>query len=255
MRLILSNDDGFDAIGIQTLWQGLSAEHATWMVAPAGQQSAKSHAFTMHDSVRVVRRGNQAWAVEGTPVDCAYVALYKLVGMDVDWMVSGINRGSNLGSDVLYSGTVAAATEAVIHGVPSIAVSLCEGGSPAYAHYETALEVVKGCLSKLPGFAPTGGALCWNINVPNVPMPSLKGVRVAPLARREYAPKVKQVGGDDSDMRVMLGGDHVAFHGSGVADGPLLEEGYATITPLNTDWTHREVLSGMPSGLDLAGLG
>ena len=124
MRLLLSNDDGISATGIATLRTILSEEHDVTVVAPASEQSAKSHALTMHEPLRAREVAPKQWAVAGTPADCVYLALHHLLDEPPDLVVSGINRGANLGNDVFYSGTVAAAMEACLQGCPSIAVSL-----------------------------------------------------------------------------------------------------------------------------------
>src|SRR5688572_24788840 len=122
MKLLLSNDDGIDAPGLQALLEAASTLGDPVLVAPAGPQSGCSHAVTWEGAVRIEPRGEQRFAIHGTPADCSRLGLLKLVP-DAQWVLSGINHGGNLGADVYYSGTVAAVREAVLHGWPGIALS------------------------------------------------------------------------------------------------------------------------------------
>src|SRR5262245_7937110 len=122
MKLLLSNDDGIGAPGLEALLQAARTIGDPVVVAPAGPQSGVSHAVTAHGPLRIEPRGNDRFAVHGTPADCARIGLLKLVP-DAAWVLSGINHGGNLGADVYYSGTVAAVREAVLHGWPGVAVS------------------------------------------------------------------------------------------------------------------------------------
>jgi len=147
--LLLTNDDGIDARGLAALEAALREVGTTWTVAPQTEQSAKSHGFSLHNPVRVAPAGDRRWAVGGTPADCAYVALHGVLPVKPAFAVSGINHGSNLGNDIFYSGTVAAALEAVFQGVPAMAISLHKGASPL-THFDTA-----GPVSYTPLTLPT----------------------------------------------------------------------------------------------------
>ena len=154
MRLLLSNDDGIESPGLHILAERLRADHEVWIVAPATEQSAKSHSLTMGDPLRVEERGLRRFAVTGTPADCVYVGLHDLLPGPPDAVVSGINRGTNLGGDVHYSGTVAAAREGALQGFLAVAVSL-ETGGEGPLHWETAasvgVRVLDAALAQPPG--------------------------------------------------------------------------------------------------------
>lgn len=232
MKILLVNDDGIDAVGIQTLMQTLSKEHTVWVIAPDRQRSAVSKAMTLNAPLRAVPREIEgvalAYAVDGMPVDCARLGLGNLVPEQPDLVISGINHGPNLGSDTLYSGTCAAAQEAALLGIPTIAMSL-DRRNPV--HFETAAAVTKHMIGvSLRHPLPFG--VFYNVNVPDLPPEEIKGYRVTGLAlvrynrvyeRREdplgrpyyWAPRGKLPCDPDTD-------DDYAW----------MKKGYVTVTPM-----------------------
>src|SRR5215468_8507778 len=128
MRILVTNDDGIHSPGLTALSKALSRLCEVWVVAPDRERTAVAHAVTLHKPLRVQQRGTRSYAINGTPVDCVNLAVLKIMPTPPDLLVSGINKGVNLGDDVLYSGTVSAAMEGTILGVPSLAVSLADGG-------------------------------------------------------------------------------------------------------------------------------
>jgi len=245
MNILVTNDDGIDAAGIQALYEVLDEVADVWVVAPSGPCSAQSHAFSLHRPLRVERRDERRWAVDGTPADCVYVALYHLLTCKPDWVVSGVNEGSNLGTDVLYSGTVAAAMEGMLQGVSSLAVSLHVEGTDSTRWYDTAARVAQDVLGTLPPSPEGATPVCYNLNTPNVTLEAIRGLRAAELSRRHYSPLVSKRIADDGEEELWIGGRHQSFAGGADADGMLLEQGWATITPLHWDWTDREKMSGL----------
>ena len=245
VRILLSNDDGVDAPGIAALRKALEGLGELWVVAPATEQSARSHAFTMHEPLRLLERGDRIFAVTGTPADAVYLACNHVLPARPDIVVSGINRGANLSTDVYYSGTVAAAREGTTMDLPSIAVSLYlkERQQPDWRYaQQVAREVVQQVMAR---GLPAGTLL--NVNVPNVPPEEAKGLRVAPMGRRYYHPSVT-VNEDPRGKRYFwIGGEHARFSDDPQADGPLCEEGYATVTPLQMDLTAHSQLGGLRS--------
>lgn len=245
MRLLLSNDDGIEAAGLFALEKAVAdlGEHEVWTFAPSVEQSAKSHSFTMREPLRVREHGPRKFSVTGTPADAVYLAMHGLLPAQPNLVLSGINCGSNLGTDVHYSGTVAAAREAVSHDVPAIAFSLHVGDDKlAKAYWDTAIEVVKRIVPQvLRDGLPDGTVL--NVNIPNVPFGELKGFRAAPLSRRRYETTVRK----GSDLRgqpyYWIGGPHSFFYGEPEGDGPMCEAGWVTLTPLGLDIT---VASALP---------
>lgn len=245
MRILVTNDDGIDAPGLTALVDALTPLGEVITVAPRVEQSAKSHALTMHEPLRVTRYGERRFAVSGTPADSVYLAIHHLCP-DLDLVVSGINGGANLGDDVHYSGTVAAAMEAAVWGVPALAVSLAIDPNAVEHHWQTAGTLarrVARCLHDDP--LPRDRFL--NLNVPDVPLSRLPGVRVTSMSRRHYHPQVRV----DEDPRgracYWIGGAHRAFTGGDDSDGVWAERGWATLTPLQpdlTDWPSLRILKG-----------
>jgi 5'-nucleotidase len=260
MRILCTNDDGIDAPGLRALEEvaarlaerllaaGFRSVHGrppdvdVWTVAPATEQSAKSHSFTMHDPLRVQQHGPRRFSVTGTPADCSYLALHHLLPGRPDLVLSGINRGANLSNDVLYSGTVAAAREAAGHGVPSLAASLWVTSETP--RWETAQAVLLDVAVRAVLHGIPEGVLL-NLNVPDVPPGELKGVRVAPLGRRWYAPAVEEKTDPRGRRYYWIGGDHERFDDAPASDGPLCEQGWAVVTPLQMDLTAHELLPAL----------
>lgn len=186
MKILLVNDDGIDAVGINSLIQTLSEAHTVWVAAPDRQRSAASCSMTLETPLRAVSRvlkgAEVAYAVDGTPVDCVRLGLGNLVPEQPDLVISGINLGPNLGSDTLYSGTCAGAQQAAIRGVQAIAMSL-DHRDPT--HFETAAAVTQrmiGIVERHP--LPFG--MFYNVNVPDLPKEEIKGYRVTGLAMVNY---------------------------------------------------------------------
>src|SRR5512142_2918527 len=182
MRILVTNDDGYRADGIRTLADAVCGLGEVRVVAPDREQSATSHSLTLHNPLRVRDRGEGVLAVDGTPTDCVILALGMLLEQRPDVVLSGINQGPNLGDDVLYSGTVAAAMEATILGVPAVAISLATFDETQLAGWGPVVTRLLGQL--LREDMPRETLL--NINLPPIPPAEARGVRVTTLGRREY---------------------------------------------------------------------
>lgn len=240
MLILLSNDDGIEAAGLRALEAAMADLGDVWTVAPATEQSAKSHALTMHEPLRVTNHGERRFAVSGTPADSVYLAAHHLLPRKPDIVVSGINRGSNLSNDVMYSGTVAAAREAASFDIPSVAISLW--ARTPDPHWSTAQSVARTVVAEVIRNGLPKGVLV-NVNVPD--LPTIRGVRVAPLGRRYYHPTVSVNTDPRGKKYYWIGGDHDRFDDSPESDGPLCEAGYAVVTPLHMDLTAHELLPGL----------
>jgi len=244
MLILLSNDDGINATGIRVLEESLRELGDLIVCAPMHEQSAKSHSFTMNAPVQTYARGDGRWAVDGTPADCVFLGLYRFCPRRPDVVVSGINRGSNLGDDSHYSGTVAAAREGALHGVPSLAVSLGidrpfrEGAR----HYETAAMLAKRLVRQLTQ-EEHQGFTCLNLNVPNVPASEAPVLRTARMGRRRYKPVVDSRESPRGSGYHWLGGPHSHFCDSKGTDGLLFKEGFATVVPMSRDLTDHQALA------------
>ena len=189
MRLLLSNDDGIYALGIRTLANSLvAAGHQVTVVCPDGERSATGHGITLHDPIRadevtgVFAPEITAWACSGTPSDCVKLALDAILPSSPDFVVSGINHGANLGTDVLYSGTVSAAMEGVLEGIPSIAISLT---SFAHKEFQPAANFATKLVARLSK-TPLALPILLNVNVPPVAAEEIKSAVIARQGIRRY---------------------------------------------------------------------
>jgi len=238
MHLLLSNDDGIDAEGLQTLRATLLETQPDWRVttvAPDREQSATSHSLTLSDPLRIVERGGDQYAVSGTPTDCVLVALKGLLKEDPPQIVlSGINHGPNMGEDVHYSGTVAAAFEGRVLGIPSIALSLASKARPrefgAARHFIR--EVLPGWIEGL-----LGQGVLLNVNLPAIPAEEVRGLRVCPLGSRQYEELIVEKTDPRGRKYYWIGGDSCTYEEREDSDFVLSAQGWITVTPLQLDIT------------------
>lgn len=190
MRILLSNDDGYQAPGILCLANMLRTVADVTVVAPDRNRSGASNSLTLENPIRATQVDSGTIAVDGTPTDCVHLAITGLLDHEPDMVVSGINAGSNMGDDVIYSGTVAAAMEGRFLGLPAMAVSLA---GEHLAHYQTAAQVVLTLLQRL-SHHPLPVDTILNVNVPDVPIEQLQGIYATRLGRRHKSePVVKQI--------------------------------------------------------------
>ncbi|MEL6347507.1 MAG: 5'/3'-nucleotidase SurE [Myxococcota bacterium] len=243
MLILISNDDGVHAPGLAALASAATALGDVYVVAPATEQSARSHGLTMHDPLRVRPLGDQRYSVTGTPADSVYLALNHLLPRAPDLVLSGINRGSNLGSDVHYSGTVAAAREAALNNIPALAVSLSpRSRDESRYHYDVAAEVAVEVARNLAADPPPHG-IFLNLNVPDLPREQILGIRPAPLCERMYAPLVQEGRDPRNRPYYWIGGPARGFGGGDHTDGALVERGFATLSPMRLDPTAYEEMA------------
>jgi 5'-nucleotidase len=250
VRLLLSNDDGFEAAGLRALADALEPVSELWVVAPTTEQSAQSHSLTMHKPLRAHPRGPRRWAVTGTPADCIYVALHHLMrDGEPDVVVSGINNGSNLGPDVHYSGTVAAAREACLHGRQAIAVSLHRKHDDPELHWATAAACAARVVRALV-HAPLPTGIFLNVNVPNLPAADLRGLKGCRLGERVYDPLVVERLDPRGRPYLWIGGPHLHFGDDPDGDGSSVEAGWTTVTPLSAAITSERDLERIRAWTD-----
>lgn len=243
MRLLLSNDDGILARGLECLERAARPLGDVWVVAPDREQSATSHSLTLHHPLRPVQLGPQRWQVDGTPTDCVMLAIEALLPERPDFVLSGINHGPNMGEDVLYSGTVAAAMEGLALGVPSIAVSfagrvLRSDDTLLADHVETLSALFKH-LTSLPAF-PADTLL--NVNIPAIPAQDVKGVRLTRLGRRVFSDSLTPMKDPWGRDIFWIGGGSVAWSGSDDSDFRAVKDGFVSVTPLHLDLTAKDRL-------------
>jgi 5'-nucleotidase len=239
--ILLTNDDGLHAPGLAEMARALPSRLMRRLVAPLQEQSGMSHALTMNRPLRVIEFGDDRWAVDGTPVDCVYVALHTLLAERPSMVISGINLGANLGDDVFYSGTVGAAREAALSGLPALAVSLDMTDASEQPHFETASAYAMAVITTMEATTLPPGVFL-NLNVPNLPLEKVNGMVVCPLGGRHYEPVVEQRQDPRGKTYYWIGGEPVGeLMGEGT-DGSWIAKGYATLTPLGLEHTAQEHL-------------
>jgi len=235
MRILISNDDGYFAPGIGALSACLGEIADVTVVAPERDRSGASNSLTLDRPLSLKRLSNGFHYVNGTPTDCVHLAVTGMLEELPDMVVSGINHGANMGDDTLYSGTVAAATEGFLLGVPSLAVSLA---AKSATDFSAAAKVARQLVEQLQR-RPFPQPVLLNVNVPDRPFEDLKGIRVTRLGRRHKAePVVRSVTprGETVYWVGAAGGAQDAGEGT---DFHAVENGYVSVTPLQIDLTHR----------------
>ena len=238
MKILVSNDDGYQSPGLLALADALGRLGDVIVVAPERDRSGASNSLTLDSPLRAQRMANGFIRVDGTPTDCVHLALTGLFETDPDIVVAGINHGPNLGDDVLYSGTVAAATEGRFLGLPSMAVSIA---AHEPTHLETAAEVAVNLVSRLRE-TPLESSIILNVNVPDLPFRDLNGMVATRLGHRHKAEPV--VSGRDPRGRLIYwvgpaGPEQDAGPGT---DFHAVRNGYVSITPLQVDLTRHTAL-------------
>lgn len=248
MHILISNDDGYQAAGIRYLAEGLSDLGDITVVAPDRDRSGASNSLTLDLPIRAVEVGERRYRVEGTPTDCVHLAVTGLLDDDPDMVVSGINAGANMGDDVLYSGTVAAATEGRFLGLPAIAVSLVTHDP---THYATAARVASMLVQRLTS-DPLPADTILNVNVPDVPWGELRGFEATRLGQRHRSeplipatdPRNRPIYWIGPPGREQDAGPGTDFH--------AVRRGYVSVTPIQVDLTRYEALdkiAGWVTGL------
>jgi 5'-nucleotidase len=241
MRILLSNDDGCRAPGLRVLADTLRPHCELTVVAPDRNRSGASNSLTLLNPVRATRHDDGVVCVDGTPTDCVHLALTGLMQQEPDIVVSGINAGPNLGDDVLYSGTVAAAMEGRHLGLPAIAVS-CAGHEPG--HYETAARVTLLLIRRLQIDRLANDAVL-NVNVPDVPFTQLAGFEVTRLGNRHKAEKA-QKSADPRGRTIWWIGNAGSEQDCGPGtDFHAIAQKRVSITPIDTDLTHHRALENV----------
>lgn len=249
MRILVSNDDGILAAGLAPLVGALAHLGEVWVVAPHDEQSASSHSLTMHSPLRVRKHRERWFSVTGTPADCVYMALNHLLPWRPDIVVSGINRGGNLSEDVHYSGTVAAAREACLVGIKGLAVSLhIDWGAPddPETWWDSAATLAARVAPDVVA-NPLDGCRLFNLNVPDLPLARIGGVKLCRLGHRRYAIDVTERRDLRGKRYYWIGGNHEFFDPTPGTDGPSVEAGWASLTPVRVDLTADSALAPMAS--------
>ncbi len=257
IKVLISNDDGIQAQGIRTLAERLSTRYEVYVVAPDRERSATGHALTLHKPIRVDEvdmPGNvkAAYAVTGTPSDCVKIALNAVLDVRPDIVVSGINHGPNLGSDVIYSGTVSAALEGAILGLPSVAMSLLNGYD-RHADFRHGADFITEYLPKVLE-AKLPPKTIFNINVPAVPLHDMAGIKITTLGVRMYTDTYEKRIDPRKQVYYWLAGEVIDDSDEAPdSDVVALRNNMISITPVTYDMTNRQAIETYKGLLECQG--
>lgn len=244
VRFLITNDDGIHARGLSVLEEAAGALGEARVVAPDRQQSASSHSLTMHRPLRVTSTGEGRLVVDGTPTDCVLLAVNKLLDDRPDFVLSGVNHGPNMGEDVLYSGTVAAAMEGTILGIPSVAISYV---GQREEWLRDLGPVVSDLLRTMVGRDDYPEETFFNVNVPPVRADQIEGVRVTTLGRRVYSDSLTRAEDPQGREYFWIGGGTSHWSGREDSDFRAVEAGYVSVTPLHLDLTNFQLMEQVRS--------
>lgn len=246
MRILLSNDDGVHAPGIEAMYRELKKLGEVTVVAPLEEKSTTGHSLTIHKPLRIIPVRPDFFCVTGSPADCIYLGMREVMKQMPDIVVSGVNRGANLGQDVYYSGTVSAAREACILGIPSLAVSLVinfRNPLPdSKLHYPSAAKIAVKVLKALDDLALPHHTLL-NLNVPDAPLNKIKGLKFARQGFRFYSGSILRRKDHRGKDYYWVGGRYKGFKKEKDTDCFAVESGYAALTPLKLDSTDLDCLA------------
>lgn len=244
MYILVTNDDGINSPGIDALWTELSSIAEVAVVAPDSERSACSQSITVHQPIRVDNHsinmpGVTAWSVGGTPTDCVKIALESLLPRRPDIVVSGINNGPNLGTDVLYSGTVSAAIEASLHGLPAVAISLADRQP---ADFSVAAKFAKTVVQKILAEKSLPERTLLNVNVPPLPADAVKGITVAKLGNIGYSNVFEKRQDPRGRNYYWMAGAIVDANNDPDSDVEAVKAGYISVTPIHFDLTNYTIM-------------
>lgn len=235
MNILCSNDDGILAPGLALLADACRAVADVTVVAPDREQSGTSHSLTLHRPLRPTQRPDGAYQVDGTPTDCVMLAMEALMPARPDFVFSGVNHGPNMGEDVLYSGTVSAAMEGVMLGVPGVAISFTGHNPDTMATYRDVLTRLVQRITSAPEFPRN---MLLNINLPDRPAASVEGTRVTRLGSRYFSDSLTRMQDPWGRDIMWIGGGTITWTGGEESDHVAVAEGYISVTPLQMDLTN-----------------
>jgi len=231
--ILITNDDGIRSDGIEALKNSLEGLGQVIMVAPDQEQSASSHAITLDKPLRITEYSNSVFGVSGTPTDCVILAVHGILKRKPDLLLSGINHGPNMGEDVNYSGTVAAALEGFILGIPSIAVSIASWENVPLDAAAKASRYLAGKMSDLDASINR----IWNINVPPLPADEIKGIKITKLGSRVYNDLIIKKTDPRGKDYFWIGGGEPGWSYEENTDFAAVTDGYISVSPLSVDLT------------------
>ncbi|MBN2136130.1 MAG: 5'/3'-nucleotidase SurE [Acidobacteria bacterium] len=229
-RILVTNDDGIDSRGLQLLAEAMQSLGDVYIIAPSDEMSAISHALTLHAPLQYKKVDNRKFRIYGTPSDCVYLGVFNIMKNKPDLIVSGINSGPNMGDDITYSGTVAAAIEGTLLEIPSIAFSLF--GNPP-SKYEQVLPYCRSIGAKILEEGLPKNTLL-NVNFPDEP---IRGMKITRLGRRKYKQYVDEIKNPRGKTYYWIGGDQPEWEKIENSDYQVVNNGYVSVTPLHLDLT------------------
>lgn len=238
-RFLCTNDDGVHAPGLDLLEAVAGRLGETRTVAPDREQSATSHSLTLHRPLRVTEIAQGRHVIDGTPTDCVLIAVKELLPWRPDFVLSGVNHGPNMGEDVLYSGTVAAAMEGTILGIPAVAISWAGEDREAVDGYE---ELLDRLLRRLIERADFPRETFFNVNFPDRPAADIRGIKVTSLGRRVYSDSLVRREDPAGREYFWIGGGVSSWSGGEDSDFRAVEAGFVSVTPLHLDLTNHRLL-------------
>jgi 5'-nucleotidase len=239
MNILVTNDDGILAPGVALLADVCGQVGTVTVVAPDREQSGTSHSLTLHRPLRPARRPDGAWQVDGTPTDCVMLAVQALMPEPPAFVFSGVNHGPNMGEDVFYSGTVAAAMEAVTLGVPGVGISFTGSQPEMLGTYAPLLVQLVRQITSVETFP---AQMLLNINLPAVPASEVQGIRVTKLGSRFFSESLTRMKDPWGREIFWIGGGTITWTGTENSDHLAVAEGYISVTPLHMDLTNYSLL-------------
>jgi 5'-nucleotidase len=250
LEILVTNDDGIHADGLRALAKALRPLGHVTVIAPDREQSAASHALTLHRPLRIRKVEEDILSVDGTPTDCVLLGVHGYLKQKPDLVVSGINHGPNMGNDTTYSGTVAAAVEGTFLGIPSVALSLATWKEADFAPAgDVAHHLVRTFLDH--GIRP---GMCLSVNIPPIPREAMKGVRVTRLGKRVFRDVIVEKTDPRGKLYYWIGGEDPTWEPDERSDFNAVNEGYVSVTPLLLELTdYRAIVEMEAWGLKLAG--
>jgi 5'-nucleotidase len=247
MEILVTNDDGIAAEGMRALAEAMRRLGEVTIIAPDREQSATSHSLTLHRPLRIRKVADRILSVDGTPTDCVLLGVHSFLERAPDLIVSGINHGPNMGNDVLYSGTVSAASEGAFLGIPSIAFSLATWEPSDFA---PAARVAGGLVRLLLEKSALKKGLCLNVNIPPIPWKEIRGLRVARLGRRVFRDVIVQKTDPRGKSYYWIGGEDPTWDPDEASDFHAVSHGFVAVTPLSFELTdYKEIVELETMGL------
>ncbi len=247
MKILVSNDDGILADGLAVLAEACRHVGEVVVVAPDREQSGASHSLTLNRPIRAERTTDGAYQVDGTPTDCVLLALGALLPDKPAFVVSGINHGPNMGEDVLYSGTVAAAMEGLSLGIPGLAISFAGNRVEREAHLDSQRPWLKRLLSGIVAVKEFPRETLLNVNLPPLPGDAIRGIRVTTLGKRVFSESITETKDPWNRKMYWIGGGHYTWSGGQDSDFQAIADGHISVTPLHVDLTNYRLLEDVRS--------